>query len=145
MALGDPRTHAPKAPVASRLLPASYLFPKPEPVRIGGSSWGILSLVAQHQTPHGNIESGVSLNKCDAQAASQSPDLLDIKMIRALENPKATRTARHRQAVCSYSCKAAMRYYGHLFFNLHGPIGKGERQRQLANMLYTCAECWRNH
>jgi len=64
MALGDPRTHAPKAPVASRLLPASYLLPKPEQVRIGGSSWGILlSLVAQLQTPHGNIESGGELKQ----------------------------------------------------------------------------------
>ena len=118
MALGRSiRTHAPKAPVASRLLPASYLFPKPEPVRIGGSSWGILSLVAQHQTPHGNIESGVrvlSLNKCDAQAVSQSPNLIDVKMIRALENPKATRA--HTPArlqcgtagTCSLTCMALL-------------------------------------
>jgi len=62
MALGrSMRTHAPKAPVASRLLPASYLFPKPEQVRIGGSSWGIfLSLVAQLQTPVGFTKPSVA-------------------------------------------------------------------------------------
>jgi hypothetical protein len=43
-----------------------------------------------------------------------------------------------------------MRYYGHLFFNLHGPIGKSQGQQHvLANMLSTfCSyayQCLRNH